>query len=191
MKHKSQNRLAILRRFMSLWAELPRHNRSLVAEIIYEKFTELGLSEHIAGAGVEFTSSDDLSHDMRVRSQKLWRWVGAYEEAKPQPDKLWYIEQAIVAAMPEGIRTSYLAEVYQHAGVSIGIDQGGDSINPAKIAQTLIKENSEAQAAVVCLSANSSNDDIAGALKELRESSAATLAAIKALEEMGTRQGVN
>lgn len=193
MKHKSQNRLAILRRHMDAWAELPRHNRALVAELIVEQFQASGIQEHIAGTGVEFADSDDHYNDMRVRAQKLWRWIGAYEEAKPQPDKLWYIEQVIVSAMPEALRVAYLGEVYLQSCLSIGIDQGGDCINPAKIAQTLIKENSEAQAAVVCLNSASSESDISTALKELRESSAATLSAIKALEEMGeqNRQGVH
>ncbi|MDO6747180.1 hypothetical protein [Gilvimarinus sp. 1_MG-2023] len=182
--NKSQNRLAILRRYMDAWAELPRHNRSLVAEIIYEKFQELGLGEHIAGTGVEFSSSDDYHKDMRVRGQKLWRWIGAYEEAKPQPDKLWYLEQVIVAAMPEPLRVAYTSEVYLAAQLSIGIDHSTDSTCPAKIARTLIKENSEAQAAVVELSRDSSQGDIDTALKELRESSAATRAAINALEQM-------
>src|SRR5690606_8713190 len=84
MKPKSQNRLAILRLHMDAWAGLPRHNRQLVAEIIFEQFNASGLAEHIAGTGVEFTGSDDYANDMRVRSQKLWRWIGAYEDCKPQ-----------------------------------------------------------------------------------------------------------
>ena len=182
--NKSQNRLAILRRYMDAWADMPRHNRSLVAEIIYEKFNDLGLAEFIAGTGVEFSSSDDYTKDMRVRGQKLWRWIGAYEEAKPQPDKLFYLDQVIVAAMPEPLRIAYVSEVYLAAQLSIGIDHSADSACPAKIARTLIKENSEAQAAVVELDRDSSAADIDTALKELRESSAATRAAISALEQM-------
>ena len=184
MKHRSQNRLAILRRYMDAWADMPRHNRSLVAEIIFEKFNELGLAEFIAGTGVEFSSSDDYSKDMRVRGQKLWRWIGAYEETKPQPDKLFYLEQVIVAAMPEPIRIAYLGEVYTASNLSIAIYQGWGGNSPANIAKALIKENAEAQAAVVTLSADSTHEEFATALRELRESAAATRAAIVVIEPM-------
>lgn len=190
MNHKSQNRLAILRRHMDAWAQMPRHNRSLVAEIIHESFQKSGLSEYITGTGVEFTSSDDHYNDMRVRGQKLWRWLGAYEDCKPQPDKLFYIEQIIVSAMPEEIRVAYLAEVYATAKVCIAISQSGEGFSAARIASTLIKENSEAQAAVVELGQHGTPEQRARALKELRESAAATRAAIAALEEYpsGTEQ---
>lgn len=182
MKHRSQNRLAVLRRWLETWAELPRHTRQLVAQDIFEAFTKQGLGEHLSGTGVEFAATDDIHHDMRVRCQKLWRWMGASEETKPQPDKLFYIEQVIVAAMPEQIRTGYLNEVYQNAGLSIGIELGGEAMNPAKIAQSLIKEGSEAQLAVINLSPNCTAEEKANALRELHESAAATAAAISAIE---------
>jgi hypothetical protein len=183
MNPRSQNRLAILRRHMDAWSHMTRHNRSLVAEIIFEAFNECGLAEHIAGTGVEFTSSEDHYNDMRVRGQKLWRWIGAYEDCKPQPDKLFYIEQVIVGAMPEPIRVAYLAEVYAAANISIAIDHGGEGFSPARLASVLIKENSEAQAAVVELGADATPEQQERALKELRESAAATRAAIEALEQ--------
>lgn len=188
MKHKSQNRLAILRRYMDTWSQLPRHNRNLVADIIYEEFIASGLQDHIAGTGVEFASSDDHYNDMRVRSQKLWRWIGAYEDAKPQPDKLWYIEQVIVSAMPEQLRTAYLNEVYASASVCIAIDQGGETLSLTRIASTLIKENSEAQAAVVELDRDATPEQQEKALLELRESLAATRGAIVALTGARTKQ---
>lgn len=184
MKHKSQNRLAILRRYMGIWSELPRHNRSLVAELIFEAFAASGLQEHIAGTGVEFTSSEDAYNDMRVHAQKLWRWIGAYEDAKAQPDKLFYLEQVIVSAMPESIRVSYLSEVYASADVFIAINQGGEALNIARMACTLIKENSEAQAAVVELGNNASPAQVDVALRELRESGSATSSVIAALEAL-------
>ena len=188
MNQKSQNRLAILRRWLDTWANSPRTNRSLVAEIIVEHFQACGLAEHIHGTGVEFSHSEDFSHDMRVHGQKIWRWLGAYEEAKPQPDKLWYIEQAIVAAMPEHIRIGYLGEVYQFAGVNIGIEQGGEAMNPAKLLQSLIKENSEAQMAVANLGPDITANERNEILRELRESAAATASAIAAIESNYTVQ---
>ena len=188
MKQRSQNRLAILRRWVEAWSALPRTNRQLVAQDIFEAFNEHGLAEYLSGTGVEFTCTDDLSRDMRTHSQKLWRWLGAYEEANAQPDKLFYIEQVIVAAMPEQIRIGYLGEVYQRAGVSIGIELGGEAMSPARIAQTLIKENAEAQLAVINLRPDCSPEEMGNALRELHESAAATAAAIAAIEKTYTVQ---
>lgn len=182
MNRRSQNRLAILRRYLDAWATMPRHNRSIVAEIIVEKFDEMGLAEHLPGTGVEFIATEDHHHDMRVRGQKIWRWLGAYDEAKAQPDRLFFAEQAIVAAMPEPIKIAYLGEVYFAADVCISQHQAGESINPRQMARLLIKENSEAQAALVDLNPSSTQEDIDCALQELRESEAATRAAIEALQ---------
>jgi hypothetical protein len=183
MNRRSQNRLAILRRYLDAWAALPRHNRGLVAEIIVEKFDEMGLADHIAGTGVEFSSTDDLSHDMRARGQKIWRWLGAFEEVRNQPGKLFFVEQAIVAAMPNEIKTAYLSEAFLAADVCIVEHKDSDKINPKRIARALIKENSEAQAAVVDLHEDSTEEEIDSALQELKESEAATRSAITAIKK--------
>lgn len=182
MNRRSQNRLAILRRYLDAWAATPRHNRSIVAEIIVEKFDGMGLAEHLPGTGVEFIATEDHHHDMRVRGQKIWRWLGAYDETKAQPDRLFFAEQAIVAAMPEAIKIAYLGEVYFAADICVSQHQPGEHVSPFQIAKMLIKENSEAQVALVDLHKNSSREDIDNALQELKESEAATRAAITALE---------
>lgn len=183
MNQKSQNRLAILRRYMDTWTRMARHNRALVAEIVVEKFVEMGLQDHISGTGVEFTHSDDLCNDMRTHAQKFWRWMGGYDECKPQPDRLWYVEQAIVSAMPEDLRIQYLNEVYVRADLCIAKHQEVKASDPAAILISLIKEGGEAQMAVASLGPDSTREEVAKAVQELKESESATRAAIEAYEQ--------
>lgn len=174
MKNKSQNRLAILNRHMNAWAELPRTNRQLVAELVVEQFQAMGLGEYLAGTGVDFKTTADAASDMRTRAQKINRWLGNYEDQPASPDRLFYLEQAMVAAMPEQIRLDYLGEVYQHAGVSVCALGESDKASMENMVQALIKENSEAQMALLGLSENSSPEDVEKVLREMAESEAAT-----------------
>lgn len=182
MNYRSQNRLAVLRRYLDSWAARPRCGRAVVAEIVVEAFKVYEYAEHLAGTGVEFTHSDDVAHDMRVHGQKLWRWIGAFEDCKPQPDKLFYVEQAVVAAMPEDLRTRYLSEVYQHADLCICMTQDAPAADAASMIRSLIKENAEAQIAVSTITSHSTHHEIHEAIRELRESEAISASAIRALE---------
>ena len=176
MHRKTLNRLAILRRHLDKWASQSRHNRQLVAELVVEKFNELHMADHIPGTGVEFSATDDLSHDMRTHAQKLWRWLGAYEEAKPGPDKLWYIEQAVVAAMPRVLRIAYLLEVYADAGVTVAIDV--DAGQTMLAVESVIQEDADATKALVALLDGVDPFELDTAERELMESIGASQAAL-------------
>lgn len=187
MHRKTINRLAILRRHLDNWAGQPRHNRQLVAELVVEKFTALGMAEHLPGTGVEFSSSDDLSGDMRTHAQKLWRWLGAFEECKPGPDKLWYIEQAIVAALPPALRIAYLHDVYTDAAITVAIDvQGGDTLMAL---DAVISEGADATRALVALVDGVDPGELGTAERELKESIGASQAALKHVRELQAELG--
>jgi len=187
MHRKTTNRLAILRRHLDRWAGQPRHNRQLVAELIVEKFIELGMADHLSGTGVEFSHSDDLSNDMRTHAQKLWRWLGAFEECKPGPDKLWYIEQAIVAALPAALRVRYLHDVYADAGITVAIDVlSGETLMAL---DAVISEGADATRALVALVDGVDPGELATAEKELMESIGASQAALKHVRELKTEKG--
>lgn len=172
----TQNRLALIRRYLDKWASSPRHNRQLVAEIVVEKFDQLGLKEQLAGTGVEFSHGDDAVGDMRAHAQKLWRWLGAYEEAKPAPDKLWYLEQAIVAAMPQDLRLQYLRHVYAASGISVS--HQFESNAAALTLDHLIKEQADAACSLVSLMDGVDPGELDKADKELHEALSATVSAI-------------
>jgi len=176
MHRKTLNRLAILRRHLDKWASQSRHNRQLVADLVVEKFNELQMADHLPGTGVEFSTSDDIGNDMRSHAQKLWRWLGAYEEAKPGPDKLWYIEQAVVAAMPRAGRVAYLLEGYADAGVTVAIDV--DAGQTMLAVESVIQEGADATKALVALLDGADPGELDTAEKELLESIGASQAAL-------------
>lgn len=179
-----QNRLALIRRYLDKWAASPRHNRQVVAEIVVEMFDHMGLKEQLAGTGVEFAHGDDAVGDMRAHAQKLWRWLGAYEEAKPAPDKLWYVEQAIVAAMPQEMRLRYLRDVYAASGIAVSVRIDGGSA--ALAADLLIKEQSDAARSLVALLDGVDPGELDKADKELHEALSATVSAINYVKSLRT-----
>lgn len=182
----TQNRLAIIRKYLDHWASQSRHNRQIVAEIIVETFQKLDLQQHLAGTGVEFSHGDDLVGDMRAHAQKIWRWLGAYEEVKPSPDKLFYFEQAIVAAMPQEMRLQYLNEVYSSAKVAVSlVIELGETLAAF---EALVQEQADATKSFAALIDGVDPGELDRAEKELNEALHATLGAlnhIKALRAGG------
>jgi hypothetical protein len=184
----TQNRLALIRRYLDRWSAMSRHNRQIVAEIVVEKFNELAMQEFLAGTGVEFSHSEDLCGDMRAHAQKLWRWLGAYEEVKPAPDKLWYVEQAIVASMPADMRLQYLNDVYANASVQVAlkIDAGQTLL----AFEHLVQEQAEATKSLAALLDGIDPGELDRAERELTEALGATASAlshVKALRVGGAQ----
>ena len=184
----TQNRLALLRKYLDEWARFSRHNRQIVAEIVVEAFQNMDLQQHIPGTGVEFTHGDDVLGDMRAHAQKLWRWLGAYEEVKPSPDKLWYVEQAIVAVMPQEMRLKYLNDIYADAGVSVSLRiDGGQTLIAL---EHLIQEQADATKSLAALLDGIDPGELDRAETEISESLNATLSAlnhVKALRNGGAK----
>ncbi|WP_018693557.1 hypothetical protein [Algicola sagamiensis] len=183
MKHCSRNRLSILLKHMSMWLEFPRESRSIIGEEVAQAFFKLGFDQALQREGINFKRTDDVDRDMRTRAQKLFRWLGHYEDIAPDTEKLFYIEVAIVAAMPEPIRLSYLNEVFAVTGVFIGIFQDpSKELNHSQIAAALMKENTEAQLSVLGLSNEPSEEEVTNTYRELQESAGTTIAALNLLE---------
>ena len=99
---------------------------------------------------MDFTRTDDLHNDARVNSQRLFRDLGRHDEDSARPDRLFAIEPAIVAAMPEEIRLDYLNAVFGLSGVVIRSRQVSEAdIDAPRMAAMLTKEQAEAQVAVI------------------------------------------
>ena len=183
-QHSHQNRLSLLQQYVRKWLEHPRLSRSVIGEEVVRAFYELGYREVLAPEGIDFKYTDDVANDMRTRAQKLFRWLGHYDGIKASPDKLFFIEAAILAAMPQDLRLSYLNDVYAVTGVFIGVNHNqGDAISNEQIAAALTKENMEAQLSVIKLGSCPSEAAVHNAYRELKESAGTTLAAIEALED--------
>ncbi len=181
MKHRS--RLEILIKAINRWLELPKTSRSIITSDIVVAVAECGLTEILEKEGITFNLSDDPYNDMRVNAQKIFRWLGQYEGTHAFPDRLFYIEPAILKAMPEEIRLEYLNSVYGVTDVYIGAKQKKcNKINAEKMAKSINKEHSEAMDATLELGNSPSNEKIITAHRELMESAATSQGCAERLE---------
>ncbi|MCT8866286.1 hypothetical protein [Shewanella xiamenensis] len=181
---KPQSRLNLLMKTIHRVLELPKMSRFGLAMDFVAAVDRLGLNEVLAAEGINFARTDDVHNNARVNAQKLFRWLGQYEGQHPQVERLFHIEQALVAALPEHLRVQYLNDVFGCTGVTVIADRmtDGHVLHVADMAAQLTKENAEAQIAVIHLSVNPNREDLLKAHRELKESAATTQGSITALE---------
>ncbi|MFB2670028.1 hypothetical protein ACE02U_14760 [Shewanella xiamenensis] len=182
--HNRDSRLSLLMRTIHRVLELPKMSRFNLAMDFVAAVERLGLTEVLAAEGISFARTDDVHNNARVNAQKLFRWLGQYEGQHPQVDRLFHIEQALVAALPEHLRVQYLNDVFGCTGVTVIADRMSDGhvLHVADMAAQLTKENAEAQVAVIHLGPNPSKEFVQHAYRELKESAATTQGSMAALE---------
>lgn len=181
---KPQSRLKLLIKVVNRALELPRASRFALAMDLVDAVDRLGFAEVLALEGLTFARTDDVHNDARINAQKLFRWLGQYENQHAQADRLFYVEVALLAALPEDLRLLYLNELYAPLRVTVVADQSCDGkvVNVLNMAAMLTKENSEAQVAVIHLGTEPNREQLEAAHRELRESAASTTASMAALE---------
>jgi hypothetical protein len=181
---KQVSRLNLLMKSIHRVLELPKMNRFALAMDFVAAVDRLGLNEVLATEGISFARTDDVHNDARVNAQKLFRWLGQYEGQHPQAERLFHVEQALVAALPEHLRVQYLNDVFGCTGVTVIADLMRDSyvLKSVDMAAILTKENSEAQVAVIHLGDAPSRELLITAHRELKESAATTQASMQVLE---------
>ncbi|MCS6114487.1 hypothetical protein [Shewanella baltica] len=178
------SRLNLLMKSIHRVLELPKMNRFSLAMDFVAAVERLGLNEVLATEGISFAHTDDVHNDARVNAQKLFRWLGQYEGQHPQAERLFHVEQALVAALPEHLRVQYLNDVFGCTGVTVIADsmRDGHVLKVVDMAAILTKENSEAQVAVIHLGTEPSREQLVVAHRELKESAATTQMSMAALE---------
>ncbi|MGL6010396.1 MAG: hypothetical protein ACRC0J_02625 [Shewanella oncorhynchi] len=181
---KNDSRLNLLMKTIHRVLELPKMTRFALAIDFVAAVERLGLSEVLAAEGISFASTQDVHNDARINAQKLFRWLGQYEGQHPQVDRLFHVEQALVAALPEHLRVQYLNDVFGCTGVTVIADRMNDGhvLHVADMAASLTKENAEAQVAVIHLGDEPKREQLVAAHRELKESAATTQASMAALE---------
>ncbi|MBW3528918.1 hypothetical protein KO533_20450 [Shewanella sp. NKUCC05_KAH] len=181
---KKDSRLNLLMKTIHRVLELPKMTRFALAIDFVAAVERLGLSEVLAAEGISFASTQDVHNDARINAQKLFRWLGQYEGQHPQADRLFHVEQALVAALPEHLRVQYLNDVFGCTGVTVIADRMNDGhvLHVADMAASLTKENAEAQVAVIHLGREPKREQLVAAHRELKESAATTQASMAALE---------
>ncbi|ABE56542.1 hypothetical protein Sden_3266 [Shewanella denitrificans OS217] len=182
--HKRVSRLSLLMKTIHRALELPKMTRFALAMDFVAAVERLGFTEVLADEGISFARSQDVHNDARVNAQKLFRWLGQYEGQHPQAERLFHVEQALVAALPAHLRTQYLNDVFSCVGVTVIADQVTDGavFKVSEMAASLTKENSEAQVAVIHLGNEPQREQLIAAHRELKESAATTQASMAALE---------
>lgn len=181
MKHRA--RLDLLNMAVAKWMQQPKTSRTVVIGQIVDAVERCGLTETLAHEGVTFNTSDDAYNDLRVNGQKLFRWLGLYDGINSFPERLWVIEPAMLAAMPNDIRVEYLNAVFGVSGVFVcnRSTEDGD-LDRVRLAASLTKEQMEAQLSVIELSANPAVQAAEAAHKEVSEAVAMGTHVIQALE---------
>ena len=181
---KTQSRLDFLMKAVHRVLELPRMTRFAFAMDVMAAVERLDMVDMLAAEGITFASSGDVHNDARVNAQKLFRWLGQYEGQHPQAERLFHVEQALVAALPEHLRVRYLNDVFSCVGVTVIADKVSDGavLKVADMAASLTKENAEAQVAVIHLGEAPSLEQLVAAHRELKESAATTQGSMQALE---------
>lgn len=147
---KQRSRLDLLMVAINQWLQQPKASRSTITADIVQAVEDCGLTHQLNNEGITFNRSHDLYNDMRVNAQKIFRWLGQYEGTHAFADRLFYLEQAILAAMPAQHRLAYLNEVYGMTGVLVcGRPQSAEVIDTHRMAASLTKEHMEAQVSVI------------------------------------------
>lgn len=186
----SNHRLVILNKHIARWLEQPGMSQTTLTMLVVEHFERLGLARDLQVEDIFFMRTGDAVADANTNRQKLFRWLGWLDDGrKRSAARLFFVEQALVAAMPQPIRLSYLTEVYLGAEVSIySSAAGAQEPSLQMLATTLIREGSEAQLALLSHGENlAKRNDV---LRELKESRAAHDAAISTLEKGFSVKGV-
>lgn len=171
MKTYSQTRMALLMTAINNWLNEAKTDRQVIGSHIVEQIQATEMTDVLRKDNVVFSKSDDLCNDMRVNTQKLFRWLGHYQEVSASPERLFALEHVIVAAMPESVRLDYLNEVYHIANVTVVIRQSTQSTgSETEMTVSLTREQAEAQISMIEMS---QSPDVAKAERAYREVSEA------------------
>ncbi|MBU6956072.1 hypothetical protein [Hahella sp. HN01] len=180
---KQQSRLKLLMSAVNRWLEQPKASRAIICGEIVQAANDCGLSEILKNEGITFNQSDDLYNDLRVNAQKIFRWLGQYDGIHAFLDRLWCLEPAIVAAMPEALRLSYLNDVFGVTGVVVCSRQVScEHIDATRMAACLTKEQMEAQVSVIELGIHPDLESARRAYQEVSEAVATGAAVLGELE---------
>ncbi|WP_431688936.1 hypothetical protein [Hahella sp. NBU794] len=182
----NKHRLVILTKHLNRWLEKANVSQTAAAQEIVEQFRALGLDKELQAEDIFFMDTGDVFTDANTNRQKIFRWLGYMDNGtKKSMGRLWLVEQAIVAAMPADIRVAYLNEVFGDCGVcisSLSQDRSCSRLDVSRVVESMIKEDSEAQIALLKLGVSPTPAQVCDAHLELRESVGTQLAVLDWLE---------
>jgi hypothetical protein len=171
----NQGIASVLRAEIESWRRAGNISREAVAAMVMDAHAALGGE---AVTGVDFSFVGDTYTQAKKGAQKLFRWLDA-DGTLPAG-----MVQSILAALPLDLRLHCINQMFRPLGVEA---RSLEPVTPARFdglshLQAMIKENSEAQSAVVVAASSKSPDAIRAAIKEVSESIQADVDAKRALE---------
>lgn len=154
---KTQSRLDVLTGYLNLWVHVT--NKQHVAASIVETLDKSGFRETMEAEGISFTQAGDTVDQARKNAQKLWRWLGQYDGVETNKERLFDLEQIIVAAFPLDLRVAYLTNIYGDSELAISpiYHTQEHQIDLKRMIQIMMKEDTEAHLAVMDLTENKQN----------------------------------
>ncbi|QXX78989.1 hypothetical protein HC956_08150 [Alcaligenes faecalis] len=155
-------------------------SREAVALAIVETHQRHGLE---SSSKIRFETAGDTFTLAKNAADRIFRWLD--DQTKDNNYMPANFEQSILLAMPEDLRYAYVNEMLRPLGFSARkfIFCFGQEFDVVDRVKAINKEGSEAMAAVLNLSQDSSLDAMEAAHKELSESIGTQRAARSALEE--------
>lgn len=166
---------SVLRAEIEAWRRAGNISREAVAAMVMDAHDALGGE---AVTGVDFSFVGDTYTQAKKGAQKLFRWL---DDGSTLPAAM---VQSILAALPFDVRMHCLNQMFRPLGVEA---RSLEPVTPARFdglahLQAMIKENSEAQSAVVLAASTQSPEAIKVAIKEVTESIQADTDAKRSLE---------
>ena len=171
----TQGIASVLRAEIEAWRRAGSISREAVAAMVMDAHAALGGE---AVTGVDFSFVGDTYTQAKKGAQKLFRWL---DDGSTLPAAM---VQSILAALPFDVRLHCLNQMFRPLGVEA---RSLEPVTPARFdglahLQAMIKENSEAQSAVVLAASTQSPEAIKVAIKEVTESIQADTDAKRSLE---------
>lgn len=166
---------------VNAWAAAHPKKRTGVTMDVVETFYDLGMDGLMAD-DMPWKTDGEVTEQVRVNTQKLFRWLEGVCDGRAA---LFCLEQVIVAAMPVDRRMSYLNDIYDCA--SMVVAEKPVCATRAKVEQLLarcIKEDAEADQAMIHALTDHSPEALRIALREQEEAWAARGAGINALRDL-------
>ena len=181
-----KQRLGLLNAYVQAWLKYPGVNQINAAASIVEEARRTQIDHVLKSEGVVFSETDDHFHDAQQNCQKIFRWLGRKDQgSKRSPARLFFVEQAIVGAMPMELRVAYLNEVYGGAAVCFSLEMTNidTPTDQAQATTNMIREGAEAQIALLALGENPTPAQVRKARAELKESIATSKGALVLLNK--------
>lgn len=172
---QAQGIASILRTEIEAWRRAGNISREAVAAMVMDSHVAFGGE---AATGVEFSFVGDTYTQAKKAAQKLYRWLDV-DGTLPAG-----IVQSILAALPLDVRLHCMNQMFRPLGVEA---RSLEVVAPARFdglahVQAMIKENAEAQSAVVKAASAQTPEAYIEAIKEVSESIEADIAAKRSLE---------